>query len=91
MYLNDPANSRDAAFSAYRNYGRFGAWFKGTIPAGGTQTLRVRFLVCKGELPAADVIQAAYNEFAGVRDPVPPTTRKQADQPAPPKAKAPAK
>ena len=91
MYLNHPENSKDAVFSAYRDYGRFGAWFKGTIPAGGTQTLRAAFVIAEGEmLPVAD-IQGAWNRFAGKDAPVPAMTTKSAESKAAPKPKTPPK
>ena len=83
VYLNHPANPKDARISAYRNYGRFGAFFKTTIPAGEAATFRTRFVVQTGELPTAEVIQKWRNEYAGASEPVPPTTVKPAEQPKP--------
>ena len=79
VYLNHPENPKGAAISAYRDYGRFGAYFKTTIPAGGTATFRARFLVQTGELPTAEVIQKLWNEYAGASEPVPETTAKPAE------------
>ena len=89
VYLNHPGNPKDARISAYRNYGRFGAFFKTTIPAGETATFRARFVFQTGELPTAEVIQKWWNEYADASEPVPPTTAKPAEQPKP-KAPAPA-
>jgi mono/diheme cytochrome c family protein len=75
IYLNDPANPRDTAFSAYRDYGRFGGFFKATIPKGGELTLHIRLLVVEGGLPPVAAIQDAYNAFAGVTDAVPTMTK----------------
>ena len=93
VYLNHPGNPKDAAISAYRDYGRFGAYFKTTIPAGETATFRARFLVQSGELPTAERIQKLWNEYAGTTEPVPATTTKPAAQPKPkaPKPAEPAK
>lgn len=88
VYLNHPENTKEASCSAYRDYGRFGFWFKGTIPAGGTQTLRARFIIAEGEMLSAEVIQKARNQFAGTNDPVPSVTKKPAEGG---KQKAPAK
>lgn len=74
VYLNHPENSDGAIFSAYRSYGRFGAWFNGELPDGGEKTTRVRFVVLKGELPPADFIQQQYNTFVGTDAPTPETT-----------------
>lgn len=87
VYLNHPSNPQGAAFSAYRNYGRFGGFFKTAIPKDATLTLRVRFLVAEGAMPSPEFIQKAYNEFAGTNDPTPKVTVKKAEQPAPPKPK----
>ena len=83
VYLNHPGNPRGAAVSAYRDYGRFGAYFKTTIPSGETATFRARFLVQSGELPTAEVIHKLWNEYAGASEPVPQTTTKPAEQPKP--------
>ena len=88
VYLNHPGNPKDARISAYRNYGRFGAFFKTTIPAGETATFRARFLVQTGELPTPDAIQKLWNDYAGTAEPTPPTTAKPAEQ-SKPKAPAP--
>ncbi len=90
VYLNHPENPREARISAYRDYGRFGAFFRTTIPANGSLTLRVRFLVSEGEMPSVDFIQKAWNEFAGKTESVPETTVMKAETSAPPKPKTPA-
>lgn len=91
VYLNDPKNPKGAAISAYRNYGRFGEFFKDTIPAGGEKTLHVRFLIIAGPMPAPEFIQKTYNDFAGTNDPTPKVTVKKAEQSAPAKSKTTAK
>jgi hypothetical protein len=90
VYLNHPANPKDAEVSAYRDYGRFGAYFKATIGHGNTQEIRARFLVVAGEMPPVELIQKTWNEYAGKNDPVPKTTAKAADvsKPAAPKKPA---
>jgi hypothetical protein len=74
--LNHPENPKDTVFSAYRDYGRFGAFFKKDIKAGETLALKYRFLISAGELPDVAAIQKAWDEFAGVASPspVPKTT-----------------
>ena len=92
VYLNHPENPKGAAISAYRDYGRFGAYFKTTVAMGETATFRARFLVQTGELPTPEVIQKWWNEYAGAAEPVPETTTKPAEisKPAAPKKTAPA-
>jgi hypothetical protein len=86
-YLNHPGNPKGAAISAYRDYGRFGAFFKDTIPANGERAIRARFIICQGDMLPADVIQEYWNDYARQNQPTPETTLKNADKPAPPKAK----
>jgi hypothetical protein len=78
LYLNHPENRDGAVFSAYRPYGRFGAWFAGEVPADGQQTTRVRFVVLKGDFPSVEFAQQQYNAFAGTDDPTPELTVRQA-------------
>jgi len=78
LYLNHPENEKNAVFSAYRNYGRFGAWFKTEIPEEESKTTRVRFVVTEGEMPAPEYIQQQYNNYTGKSDPVPSVTVKNA-------------
>lgn len=87
VYLNHPSNPKEAAISAYRDYGRFGMFARDTLPAGGEKTFRVRFLIIAGEMPPAEQIQKAYNRFAGTNDPTPPVTVKKAETKPPPKPK----
>lgn len=80
VYLYHPSNPAEHFASAYRDYGRFGAFFKATIPANGTQEVRARFLVVAGDMPSVETIQKAWNEFAGKNEPVPKTTAKPAEK-----------
>ncbi len=76
VYLNHPSNPKGAVTSAYRDYGRFGTFFKDTIPAGGEKTIRARFLITEGDMPKAEVIQKVWNEYAGASEPTPEVTVK---------------
>ena len=89
VYLNHPENLTNTRFSAYRDYGRFGAFFKGTISKGESLTLKVRFLITEGEAPAVGWIQEQAYAFTGKSDPVPATTLKESKSrtAAKPKAK----
>ncbi len=79
VYLNHPGNPREALVSAYRDYGRFGAFWKTAVPAGETREFRARFLVVAGEMPSADFIQKAWNDYASKNEPTPKTTVKSAE------------
>lgn len=86
VYLNHPRNPKDTAISAYRNYGRFGMFFKGEVKKGETFKTQVRVIVINGEMPSAEWIQTQANAFTGSKDPTPEFTVKPAEG-----GKAPAK
>lgn len=77
IYLNHPENPRDTRFSAYRDYGRFGGFFRATLAKDESLTLRARFLLIEDEMPSAEWIQHQHNEFTGKDLPVPQTTERQ--------------
>ena len=88
LLLNHPSNPKDTAFSAYRDYGRFGAFPKGVATPESPFKLRYQWLIAEGDVRDAAAFQQAYNAFAGVNEPTPPVTVMLAEQPKP---KAPAK
>jgi len=90
LLLNHPSNPKDTAFSAYRDYGRFGAFPKGVATPESPFKLRYQWLLAEGDVRDAAAFQQAYNAFAGVNEPTPAVTVMLAEQPKP-KAKAPAK
>ncbi|MHC4436739.1 MAG: DUF6807 family protein [Planctomycetota bacterium] len=64
QYMSDPANpNADAVYSAYRDYGRFGEFFKHTIGAGQTLKLRYRIRISKGSLPDRESLVKQYAAF----------------------------
>jgi mono/diheme cytochrome c family protein/glucose/arabinose dehydrogenase len=79
VYLNHPANPKGGRISAYRDYGRFGVFWKASLAAGATQEFRARFIVAEGAMLPAEAIQKAWNEYTGAHDPVPKTTTKPAE------------
>ena len=92
--MNHPQNPKGIKYSAYRDYGRFGAFIaKTTIPAGESLTLKFRFLIAEGEMPPTEIIEKCWDDFTGAASPtaVPPITTKPAETTAPAKTKAPAK
>lgn len=76
VHMNHPENPAGTKYSAYRDYGRFGAFFTKEIKAGETLTVHYRFLVADGEMPATQVIQRHWDRFAGkeTASPLPETT-----------------
>jgi hypothetical protein len=65
QHMNHPDNPEDTIYSAYRPYGRFGAFFEATIPGDGSLTVRYRFLVRRGEAPDRETLQGFYDDYAG--------------------------
>jgi hypothetical protein len=63
LHMNHPDNPKQTLYSAYRDYGRFGAFFKKKIGAGETLTLRYRILVVEGEMPKRGALAKRYLEF----------------------------
>ena len=88
LLLNHPSNPKDTAFSAYRDYGRFGAFPKGVATQEAPFKLRYQWLIAEGDIRDAAAFQQAYNAFAGTNEPTPTVTIMLAEQPKP---KAPAK
>ncbi len=65
VHMNSQKNPKGTVYSAYRDYGRFGAFFSQTIPRGESLTVNYRFLIKEGALPEADRIDRlwkAWNE-----------------------------
>jgi len=88
LLLNHPSNPKDTAFSAYRDYGRFGAFPKGVATPEAPFKLHYKWLIAEGDVRDAAAFQQAYNAFAGTAAPTPAVTVILAEQPKP---KAPAK
>ena len=63
LHINHPDNPKQTLYSAYRDYGRFGAFFKKKINDGDTLTLRYRILVVEGEMPKRGELAKKYSEF----------------------------
>lgn len=65
VHMNHPDNPKGTVYSAYRDYGRFGAFFKAPIKSGESLTLKYRFLIAEGEMPDAQMVHDAFCQFAG--------------------------
>lgn len=64
QHMSHPGIPRGNTYSAYRPYGRFGAYFKKKIPEGKTLELRYRYRVGAGAMPTRDEAAARYAAFA---------------------------
>ena len=62
--LNHPDNPKGTVFSAYRDYGRFGAFPVIEIPKGETAAVRYRWIVSAGSGLPQEAVEAAYASFA---------------------------
>jgi len=63
QHMNHPDNPKPAIYSAYRDYGRFGAFFKETIKAGETLKLSYRIWVGQGKMPEREELAKRYSVF----------------------------
>lgn len=59
-HINSPDNPKNTMYSAYRNYGRFGASFNKFLKKGETLNLKYYIWVSKGETPSRAIFQNKY-------------------------------
>jgi hypothetical protein len=64
QHMNHPDNPKGTVYSAYRDYGRFGAFFKKDVKQGEKLTVRYRIWVVPGEMPARERLQTNWQAFA---------------------------
>ena len=62
--FNHPGSPKGTVYSAYRDYGRFGAFFKKDIKSGEALTVKYRFWVLSGEMPTIQDIDKQVEDFA---------------------------
>jgi hypothetical protein len=91
--MSAPTNPEGTRWSAYRPYGRFGAFPHAALKSGGSLTLKYRFVVAEGEMPPAEFIEKQYDQFTGAAAPsaVPQVTVKKAEPDKAPSTKPAAK
>jgi Methane oxygenase PmoA len=82
IMLNHPENPKGTAISAYRDYGRFGMFPKGTATSEVPFKLRYQWLIAEGDVRDAGVFQKAWNAFAGMNEPTPAITIKASEHKA---------
>lgn len=63
VHLNHPTNPKGTVHSAYRDYGRFGAFFEKEIKQGESLTVNYGFLILDGELPKQEAIQKVWESW----------------------------
>jgi hypothetical protein len=89
VQMSHPDDPKGVKWSAYRNYGRFGAFVKHEIKAGDSLTLKYRFLIADGEMPPVEFIEKVFDQYTGATTAAPKVTIVAAEQPAPAKPKTP--
>jgi len=63
LHVNHPANPKGTRYSAYRDYGRFGAFPTFRVKQGAEQVLRYRFLIMQGKMPPTALLQKEADAF----------------------------
>lgn len=71
VIMSHPDNPKGTRWSAYRDYGRFGAFPVEKVAKGASRTFLYRFLVGEGEMFPVGLIQETCNAFTGASDPAP--------------------
>ncbi len=68
LHMNHPTNPKSTLYSAYRDYGRFGAFFKQEVKKDQPLVVRYGILVGEGALPARETLQTRYEDYAKADD-----------------------
>ncbi|MGJ8695231.1 MAG: DUF6807 family protein [Verrucomicrobiaceae bacterium] len=63
VHLNAPGNPKKTVHSAYRDYGRFGAFFETEIEEGESLVVNYGFLILDGELPGRETVQGVWEAW----------------------------
>ena len=63
QHMNHPDNPKPTLYSAYRDYGRFGAFFRKKLEADEVLPLRYRILIVDGQMPPRDELAGRYSAF----------------------------
>jgi len=63
QHMNHPTNPKGTLYSAYRDYGRFGAFFVTTLKKDQTLTLRYRLWISRGDIPSREELAAQHAAF----------------------------
>jgi hypothetical protein len=61
--MNHPDNPKPTLYSAYRDYGRFGAFFTKKLKAEEVLPLRYRILIVDGQMPPREDLAGRYSAF----------------------------
>jgi hypothetical protein len=64
QHLNHPSNPKGTVYSAYRQYGRFGAFFRKKLAAGEVLSLRYRVYATERKMPPREEMNLRHAAFA---------------------------
>ncbi|MDD2474822.1 MAG: PmoA family protein [Dysgonamonadaceae bacterium] len=63
VQMDDLKNGQPSMWSAYRDYGRFGPFFKKELNADETLTVNYRFWMSESDMPSRDVLSSKYKTY----------------------------
>jgi hypothetical protein len=63
QHMNHQGNPKDTYYSAYRDYGRFGAFFQHTIKHGDSLTVKYRLRITPGKAPCREEMNVQYKMY----------------------------
>lgn len=66
QHMNPPGNPSPTLYTAYRDYGRFGAFFREKIPAGGQLAVKYYIWVTEGKIPDRKELAGKYTELTAL-------------------------
>ena len=64
VHMNAASNPKGTVYSAYRDYGRFGAFFQKEIKQGESLVVNYGFLILDGKLPEGDKLQKVWDTWS---------------------------
>ncbi len=63
LQMDNPDNPGPNIWSAYRDYGRFGPFFRKDLDANETLTIQYRFWMSENDMPDRDVLSSKYTAY----------------------------
>jgi len=63
LQMDKPDNPDPNIWSAYRDYGRFGPFFRKDLDANETLTIQYRFWMSENDMPDRDVLSSKYTTY----------------------------
>ncbi len=63
LQMDNPGNPQPTIWSAYRDYGRFGPFFRKDLDANETLAIQYRFWMSEDDMPDRDVLSSQYTSY----------------------------